>query len=713
LDPYNYDPYFAPHDPIRDPEQVLNHCEKLVLLDDIIVSPPSEARRDDGTVDPSQGGADLFLRELLSNGLLEAYYTLLPPASRYPLRSMWARPWLHFGWRKFLAQKLFWQDLDLIQQTYGSNIAFYFAFCGFYSKYLIGYAAVALATLLCDAYFEGEAQHWLGPLYGIFSSVWSVFFLQQWRRRQNHLAYTWDNGLAHSARRKMVRPEFVMTLRELYNEAGIAGHMLLSFMKSGLKLDRVEHAAARNSKRAQMHRDAFDDSSLQKKLEAFDEAFNDSSLQKKLEAFDEAYFVPPSVMRWSRARSLLISGLFTLMSATVTVVCLALQDWLHDGDVRILVLSGKMTGSLIGGVTNGLLIPVIANLYRRSTLWLTDLEMHRFDQDYKKSITVKLFLFQFFNSYNSLLYIGIWMRDGTRLRRQLLSLLLTGQMLNNAQEMLMPYLHKLSQQYIETRKKLGVGHGFLAVLKINQARVLDAMQTKVQKARKLFRRKGVSKKKMDLVSKSSVREMRIDASELQEEVFRAALEQVVDTKFLPEHANQFQMDEMCELAIQFGFLAMFSSFLYMGPILCLLNNILELRIDASKLVLQTQMAEPKIMFDQNLWQGIFYFLAVTGAIVNLFLVLHVCFEACDDEDPETAMDKLFPHETDAERLTYAVYVEHGIILVQFCVLMLSARQADGVVEDKYCQDLFFITEADQYQKEQVRGSRKEHLGHIN
>lgn len=66
---------------------------------------------------------------------------------------------------------------------------------------------------------------------------------------------------------------------------------------------------------------------------------------------------------------------------------------------------------------------------------------------------------------------------------------------------------------------------------------------------------------------------------------------------MPLQAHMFQIDETLEAAIQFGYITLISSFFELAPLLCLINNIFELRIDAFKLVTSTRMPEPTKSLD--------------------------------------------------------------------------------------------------------------------
>jgi hypothetical protein len=68
-----------------------------------------------------------------------------------------------------------------------------------------------------------------------------------------------------------------------------------------------------------------------------------------------------------------------------------------------------------------------------------------------------------------------------------------------------------------------------------------------------------------------------------------------------------------EMAIQIGFMTMFAVALPIGPLLALLNNLLELRIDAGKLTRHTRRPHFRAAEDIGSWQAVIAVLTTLGA----------------------------------------------------------------------------------------------------
>ena len=109
------------------------------------------------------------------------------------------------------------QPLDAIAEYFGENVAFYFAWVQFYTKWLI-LPSIAGFWLFVLQIQSGSIDHPLLPFYSLFMAVWATFFLVFWRRRKHELAYRW--GVLFHEDEEVPRPEFYGELRrsEIHGE---------------------------------------------------------------------------------------------------------------------------------------------------------------------------------------------------------------------------------------------------------------------------------------------------------------------------------------------------------------------------------------------------------------------------------------------------------------------------------------------------------------
>ncbi len=90
----------------------------------------------------------------------------------------------------FLVESSFSQPLELVAEYFGESIAFYFAWMGFYTRWLV-LPSIVVFIYFCIQMKNGKLDNPIGPLYSIFIICWSSAFLVMWRQHCSELAYRW------------------------------------------------------------------------------------------------------------------------------------------------------------------------------------------------------------------------------------------------------------------------------------------------------------------------------------------------------------------------------------------------------------------------------------------------------------------------------------------------------------------------------------------
>lgn len=183
-------------------------------------------------------------------------------------------------------------------------------------------------------------------------------------------------------------------------------------------------------------------------------------IKQDMGAHNQAYFMPFSVRSRMKAVSWLILLLFVALSSATTAVCLRIQQGIEAGNINLVFASFPVDGDqstrqlysyAVAGVLNALLIPVFSLLYRITAEGLTNWEKHRSDQSHLAALSTRLALFFFFNSNNSLFYIAFIKRDWFHLRAQVGSFILTGQIIGNIREVLIPFVAQRVRIWLASR----------------------------------------------------------------------------------------------------------------------------------------------------------------------------------------------------------------------------------------------------------------------
>jgi anoctamin-8 len=97
------------------------------------------------------------------------------------------------------------QPLDNIAEYFGENIAFYFAFMAFYTRWLV-FPSILGVILFIIQIQSGQFDHWLCAPYAIILMVWICFLLVFWRQKASALAFRW--GVLDYEVEETERPQF-------------------------------------------------------------------------------------------------------------------------------------------------------------------------------------------------------------------------------------------------------------------------------------------------------------------------------------------------------------------------------------------------------------------------------------------------------------------------------------------------------------------------
>ncbi|XP_044890673.1 anoctamin-7 isoform X3 [Felis catus] len=301
---------------------------------------------------------------------------------------------------------------------------------------------------------------------------------------------------------------------------------------------------------------------------------------------DEPYFPERS-----RVRRVLAGSTVVVMMVAVVVMCLV-SIILYRAIMAILVSRSNNTllaawasrvASFTGSVVNLVFILVLSKIYVALAHILTRWEMHRTQTKFEDAFTLKVFIFQFVNFYSSPIYIAFFKGRfvgypgnyhtlfGVRneecaaggclieLAQELLVIMVGKQIINNVQEILVPKLQGWWQKFRLRSKKRKVG-----------------------------------------------------ASEA---VGQAPWE--ADYELLP---CEGLFDEYLEMVLQFGFVAIFVAACPLAPLFALLNNWVEIRLDARKFVCEHRRPVAERAQDIGVWSHILAGIAHLAVVSNAFLL---------------------------------------------------------------------------------------------
>lgn len=443
---------------------------------------------------------------------------------------------------------LMYQPIYMVRNYFGEKLAFYFSWLGFYTTWLVLPSIVGLivfiygcitvafdqptndicndrngsgSLIMCPLCDNSYCKFWSlrssclyskitylvdNPatiFFSIFMAVWTVLFIEFWKREQTRLQFEWD-VIGFGKGNEMIRPEFELKVNEKRTNP-ITGE-----------------------------------------TEPF------VPLKKLIKRYT-----------FSATVCIFMVCLVLALVFGVIVYRVVLMMVLSRSE-SVRKYSGPIT-SFTAASINLIIIIILGRFYAWLAVKLTDMEYHRTDSNYEDSLTIKMYLFQFVNYYASIFYIAFFKgrheflfnytepcdQSGCLIELciQLAIIMVGKQILNNVQEVLYPIVqNSMNRNYL--------------------------------------RRKGnkVSpwKEDLNLMGWSSL------------------------TLF----------DEYLEMVIQFGFITLFVVAFPLGPLFAFLNNMLEIRIDAFKVLTQLQRPIPRPAKDIGIWLPILNTISKLGVITN-------------------------------------------------------------------------------------------------
>lgn len=101
---------------------------------------------------------------------------------------------------------------------------------------------------------------------------------------------------------------------------------------------------------------------------------------------------------------------------------------------------------------------------------------------------------------------------------------------------------------------------------------------------------------------------------------RSSVEDYLENERLKEPLGDFTLSEYNEKVLQYGFLMLFAAAFPLAPLIALLTNAIDMKIDASRLLWIDRRPVAFRAEDIGMWYSILEFLNVAGVVTNSFLV---------------------------------------------------------------------------------------------
>lgn len=472
---------------------------------------------------------------------------------RHLLYEMWARPKM---WCKY-------QPLDIVRRYFGEKIGIYFFWLAYYTNMLIPAAIVGVAAFfygiftmmsdvpsneicnsnkagnlimcpLCDEFcnywhlksscsysrasylFDNAAT----VFFAGFMSLWSVFFIEFWKRHQKEIEYDWDVSNFEDEE-ETIRPEFEATV-------------------------------------------------TRKRINPINKA--------------EEPYVPfwSKMIRYSTAAVVILFMLCLVIGAVIGVIVYRIVIIAVFAKQEIISQRAPLLTTATASVINLIAILILNLIYKKLACALTNLEQHRTQTEWEDGFTLKMFLFQFVNYYSSIFYIAF----------------LKGRLSGSPND----YKYLNNERLEECHPS-----GCLIELCIQLGVVMVGKQAFNNFVELLW------PKILNWIQSRTIRDAeKHDHSHIPKQWER----DYVMTELQP--LGLFY--EYLEMVLQFGFVTIFVAAFPLAPLFALINNIIEIRLDAYKFVTQLRRPLAARAQDIGVWYGILKSICIIAVISNAFII---------------------------------------------------------------------------------------------
>ncbi|KAB5525906.1 hypothetical protein PHYPO_G00145620 [Pangasianodon hypophthalmus] len=500
-------------------------------------------------------GTGESLRDLIEQNVFETFFCLHEGTQQKNLK----RKWANWGALKHLAK----QPVDEIRDYFGEKIALYFLWLGWYTRMLIPAAIIGVIVFLYGlAFFDSnplikevcESNVTMCPICDKRCKVWN---------------------LSDTC--------FYAKLSHLFDNEGTVAFAMFMAVWATLFLELWKRHRSVHVSRWRV----------------FDWCEDEEELI--LDIVNDPH-CKPKEFKHSYLRSILVLLLFTMVLVVIIGLTHALvigrvvsAILLSNSNLELLRDNANMIAVTLGAVLHYITIQVMTRVNRVVALKLCALEKTRSSAATERSFTMKMFTFQFFTLFSSLIYVAFFLGR------------INGYPGN--------YVRIAGQWRLEECHPSGC----LTDLFIQMAIILLLKQS----ISNIFEFAGPWFKlcckratfNEDLEKCGSCKTCKEDGPGIE----------LCDVCNLRDWLRNYQLNtvhdfslfnEFLEMVIQFSFTTIFVAAFPLAPLLALINNIFEIRLDAIKMLCMERRLVPKKTNDIGVWTRVLEVIGVAAVIAN-------------------------------------------------------------------------------------------------
>uniref|UniRef100_A0A8C7NU80 Anoctamin n=1 Tax=Oncorhynchus mykiss TaxID=8022 RepID=A0A8C7NU80_ONCMY len=244
----------------------------------------------------------------------------------------------------------------------------------------------------------------------------------------------------------------------------------------------------------------------------------------------------------------------------------------------------RLTVKTTAAIINLVVILILDEVYGAVARWLTVLEVPKTDKSFEERLIFKTFILKFVNAFTPIIYIAFF----------------RGRLVGRPGS----YLYVFESYRMEE-----CAHGGCLMELCIQLSITMLGKQLIQN--NLFEI-GIPK------LKKLIRYIKSKRRSFQEEEREKKLQRYETDHFLEPFAGL--TPEYMEMIIQFGFVTLFVASFPLAPLFALLNNIIEIRLDAKKFVAELRRPVAARAKDIGIWYNLLRAVAKVAVIINAFVI---------------------------------------------------------------------------------------------
>ncbi|KAI7802171.1 putative anoctamin-1-like [Triplophysa rosa] len=492
-----------------------------------------------------------------------------------------------------------YQPMDLIRKYFGEKIGLYFAWLGVYTQLLIPASALGVAVFLygcftvdtnvpsqemCDERLnftmcplcDRVCDYWqLSSIcstarvsylfdnhatvaFAIFMSLWAAVFLEHWKRRQRCLQHSWNlTGMEDEEDRAENE------LRPAYED-----FLLKKQQKKAKKKKKDEPDTGT------------DDKGREKLLSA--KGGQSPFASESLSWTDR---LPGFCMNISSIL-LMVGVTFSAVSGVILyrIIVFAVMSMNPDHEAKANV---RVTVTTTAVIINLLVVLVLDEIYGAIAAWITELEIPKTESTFEEHVILKAFLLKSMNAFAPVFYVAFF----------------KGRFAGRPGDYVYVFKYFRMEEcspggcLIEVCIQLGI---IMLGKQLIQNNVFEIAIPKLKKMYRVYK----------------------------EEKEGAADEEDKDSKREPQRWDlDYELEpyeglspEYMEMVIQYGFVTLFVASFPLAPVFALLNNVIEIRLDAAKFVTEIRRPDAVSAKEIGIWYNILSGISKFAVITNAFVI---------------------------------------------------------------------------------------------